>query len=144
MADESDIALFCTVGCHPTHSQEFHPNFDEYYESLKSLIIRGKQAGRVVAVGECGLDYDRVQFCPVAIQRDSFLKQLQLSHDVSLPLFLHCRNTGMDFINIMRDHRHLTTNSGVVHSFTGTTEEMEILTGELGLYIGINGWSAVG
>lgn len=54
-------------------------------------------------------------------------------------MFLHCRNTGNDFNDMIRANRKRFSN-GVVHSFTGTLQEMQDLI-ELGLYIGINGCS---
>lgn len=54
-------------------------------------------------------------------------------------MFLHDRNTGDDFYNMIKQHRDDFIH-GVVHSFTGSMEHMERLL-ELGLYIGINGCS---
>lgn len=62
--------LFCTVGCHPTRCLEFEAEgstTDRYLEGLKGVIEKG--GSKVVAVGECGLDYDRVQFCPIDVQK---------------------------------------------------------------------------
>ncbi|KAI3632073.1 hypothetical protein MIR68_009909 [Amoeboaphelidium protococcarum] len=129
--------MFCTVGVHPTESQTFLKDPDGHLHQLKQLIQQNPN--QVIAVGECGLDYDRLQFCPKDIQYKFFLKQLELALEVKLPLFLHNRNTGDDFVNVMRQYgRGLT---GVVHSFTGTMEEMKVLTQELGLSIGVNGCS---
>lgn len=62
--------LFCTVGCHPTRCLEFEAEgrtAEEYLDGLRSVVRKGGE--KVVAIGECGLDYDRVQFCPVDIQK---------------------------------------------------------------------------
>jgi Tat protein secretion system quality control protein TatD with DNase activity len=81
----------------------------------------------VVALGECGLDYARLEFCSKEQQLAGFRLQLQLaSHPlVDLPLFLHSRDTDGDFLRIMRESHHLyARRGGVVHSFDGTVDEM--------------------
>lgn len=54
-------------------------------------------------------------------------------------MYLHNRNTGDDFYNLVRKNRDRFT-TGVVHSFTGSIEEIKQIV-ELDLYIGINGCS---
>jgi len=49
--------------------------------------------GKVVALGELGLDYDRIQFCDIETQKAGFLDQLRLAHQNGLPIFFHSRNT---------------------------------------------------
>lgn len=62
--------LYSTVGCHPTRCTEFETNGSDplcYLEELKNVIRSG--ASKIVAIGECGLDYDRIQFCQKDIQK---------------------------------------------------------------------------
>ncbi|KAJ2713441.1 hypothetical protein H4R19_002252 [Coemansia spiralis] len=135
-----DAALFATVGCHPTRSSEpdQHPGgTDGYFAGLRALIDGNR--GRVVAVGECGLDYDRLQFASKEAQARSFLRHFELAEATGLPMFLHNRNTGGDFVRLVRENRHRFVG-GVVHSFTGGADEARELL-DLGLYIGINGCS---
>ncbi|CAO3660474.1 unnamed protein product [Rhizopus stolonifer] len=130
--------LYSTVGCHPTRCSEFeeHPGGPEvYYEELLKLV----QSESVIAIGECGLDYDRLQFCSKEVQKKYFEKQFDLAEKTNLPMFLHNRNTGQDFYDMIKANRHRFKN-GVVHSFTGSMEEMKMLV-ELDLYIGVNGCS---
>ena len=58
--------LFATVGCHPTRCKDFLPDAEAYLQSLRDLI--SKNADKVVAIGECGLDYDRLNFCDKDVQ----------------------------------------------------------------------------
>lgn len=131
--------LYITVGCHPTRCREFEKsgNPDEYFNSLLKLVQDNPD--KVVAIGECGLDYDRTHFCPIGIQKKYFERQLELPKLTKKPLFLHCRNSYADFTEIIRRH-HSDLFGGVVHSFDGTKEEAKMFT-DLGYFIGINGCS---
>lgn len=110
--------------------------------SLREVVEEGRKEGIVVAVGECGLDYDRLFFCPQGVQKAGFKAQLALAAECGLPLFLHNRNTGGDFADMMRASKAdgQATARGVVHSFDGDSSECEALLG-LGLDIGLNGCS---
>lgn len=132
----SDDRLFATVGCHPTRCSEFElpPNTpDEYLTHLDNLVKENRS--KVVALGECGLDYDRLQFCPKDSQKKYFELQLTLNQSLQLPLFLHCRNAASDLYQILSKY----TFKGVIHSFDGSIEEATKFI-DLGYYIGLNGW----
>lgn len=133
----SDASLFCTVGVHPTRAAEMLHNPDEYVRHLMQVVKDGKD--KVVAIGECGLDFDRAHFCSKEDQMPGFLAQFELAEKTGLPMFLHDRNTGGDFGRVVRDNRSRFC-TGVVHSFTGTMEEMREYV-DMDLYIGINGCS---
>ncbi|XP_065206695.1 deoxyribonuclease TATDN1 [Planococcus citri] len=134
---KTDERLFATVGVHPTHCKEFCENDpDEYTESLKELIRNNSD--KVVAFGEFGLDYDRLEFCPAEIQKKYFLHQLNISKEFNLPLFLHMRACDEDFIQYLENEDG--NIRGVVHSFDGDVNALNRLL-KIGLHIGINGCS---
>ncbi|XP_034652784.1 putative deoxyribonuclease TATDN1 [Drosophila subobscura] len=136
-----DERLYTTVGTHPTRCKEFLPDPEGYYNQLRSKIEANRE--KVLAVGECGLDYDRLKFCDEETQRLYFEKQLSLAAEFRLPLFLHSRNAHTDFMAILERNRDKLKDcgGGVVHSFTGTLEEAQSLLAFGGLYIGVNGCS---
>lgn len=137
--EEFPEMLSTTVGVHPTRCNEFdeYSSANNYMEELLTFARQHKKF-KIKAIGEFGLDYDRVQFCQPAMQRKYFEEQFKLADETKLPLFLHMRDAAGDFIEIIKRNRH-RFKDGVVHSFTGTAEEAKELL-DLDLYIGINGW----
>ncbi|CAN1277718.1 Deoxyribonuclease TATDN1 [Linum perenne] len=117
--------------------QEFDESGDpeNHFQALLSLAKEGIQKGKVVAVGECGLDYDRLHFCPAEVQKKYFEKQFELAHATKLPMFLHMRAAAEDFCEIMKSNKCRFTG-GVTHSFTGTAEESNKLLSFKNMYIG--------
>lgn len=107
---------------------------------LQSLVQEAKKEGQCVAFGEIGLDYDRLTLCPKDVQLEYFAKQLDIACHLDLPLFLHSRAAHTDFVRLLNERKDQLPRRGVVHSFTGTVEEMQELV-EGGWYIGVNGCS---
>ncbi len=78
--DSHDYSLHFTAGVHPHHAK----TCDEHTLSqLRDLATRSK----CVAIGECGLDFNR-NFSPPDVQEYWFEKQVELAKDLRLPLFL--------------------------------------------------------
>jgi TatD DNase family protein len=121
--------LFATAGVHPHHAGELSR------ERLRELEAWAGDP-RVVAVGECGLDYFR-DLAPRVVQQQAFHHQLELAQRVGKPVFLHQRDAHQDFAAILREHA--AHWRGVAHCFTGNGAALECYL-ELGLAIGITGW----
>ncbi len=121
--------LFATAGVHPHHAGALTT------DALSELRELARHP-RVVAVGECGLDYFR-DFSPREAQRRAFHQQLEIARELSKPVFLHQREAHEDFAAILREHPGNWT--GVAHCFTGDAAQLECYLG-LGLAIGITGW----
>jgi len=146
-AKTDEIHFSCTVGVHPTRClQEFVENKEgtdeESLQRLLEIAQDGMTDGCVVAIGEIGLDYDRVQFCPKDVQQKYLIRQLQvLAENTNLPLFLHNRSVGSDLYDILKEHQECWKEGGVVHSFDDTYELAMKFIDNLGLRIGLNGCS---
>ncbi|KAJ6441903.1 endodeoxyribonuclease-like protein [Purpureocillium lavendulum] len=132
----------------PEHHSPCPDKSSSIIAELARFLADARSTGdrRLVAMGEFGLDYDRLHYCNKAVQLHSFKAQLELAASLSpqLPLFLHSRAAHADFVACLKtafgDKLERLEKGGVVHSFTGTPEEMRELM-DLGLYIGINGCS---
>jgi TatD DNase family protein len=132
--------LYTTCGVHPTMGMEFEKDGQTPDALIDTLIATAqKHKEYIVAVGEFGLDYDRLQFCDKERQMRYFELQFKICDALALPLFLHMRECASDFCEIIKRNRHRFA-SGVAHSFTGTAEEARQIL-DLDLYIGINGCS---
>jgi TatD DNase family protein len=146
LSEQHPSTCFATVGIHPCSTQDFHTHAggaSALLHSLKELISEhAYPKGPVTAIGEIGLDYDRLTLSPKATQLEYFEAQLDLatSLDNPLPLFLHSRAAATDFEALLRPRLNKLPRRGLVHSFTGTVAEMQRLV-EMGFDIGINGCS---
>ena len=122
--------LYSTAGIHPHQASTWDG------DSL-SQLTQLASSKHVVAIGECGLDYNR-DFSPRDKQRQAFEAQLALAAQLQIPVLMHCRDAHADFITILKQYRHKLP-SAVLHCFTGSKEELlECLA--LDIYIGITGW----
>jgi TatD DNase family protein len=128
---------------HPCSAKHFdtHPGGPStLLAALSELAKKSKKSGEAVAFGEIGLDYDRLFLTPKEQQLKYFEAQLEVAVEVQLPLFLHSRAASEDFERLLGAKLPQLPKKGLVHSFTGTIEEMKRLV-DLGLDIGVNGCS---
>ncbi|KAL1872241.1 hypothetical protein Plec18167_006844 [Paecilomyces lecythidis] len=134
---------YATVGVHPCQAKlfdKFPGGASKMLEELKAIALEAKESGLAVAFGEIGLDYDRLFLSAKEPQLKYFEAQLDLAVEIQLPLFLHSRAASEDFERLLASRLDKLPKKGLVHSFTGTVEEMQRLVA-LGLDIGINGCS---
>lgn len=124
------VALYATAGLHPHHAGEFDSALQRFIESYLDHP-------RVLAVGECGLDYHR-NFSSPSDQRRAFEAHLEMAARTKKPLFLHERDAGSDMLDMLGQWRN-DIGPAIVHCFTG---DRQTLYGylDLDLYIGQTGW----
>jgi len=143
LAEKYPGLCYATVGVHPCSAKTFdsHPGgANDLLQKLTQLAADAKERGLATAYGEIGLDYDRLFLSGKEQQLKYFDAQLDVAVKVQLPLFLHSRAASEDFERLLRAKLPELPKKGLVHSFTGTMEEMEGMVA-LGLDIGINGCS---
>lgn len=120
--------IFAAVGIHPHDAEGFkEDDLDELRELSKDE--------RVVAIGEIGLDY-YYDNSPRDIQKEVFRKQLELSHELDLPVIIHTRDAMGDTYDILKEFEGRVR--GVMHCYTGSIEMAEKFM-KLGFYISIAG-----
>ncbi len=127
---EAGLALYATAGVHPHDASRWDAG-------LASAMADLHRQPEVVAVGECGLDFNR-NFSTPAEQERAFEAQLGLAANSGKPLFVHERDAGhrmREMLHAWRDD----ISDAVVHCFTA---DRDTLFGylDLDLHIGLTGW----
>ena len=143
LADEFAGLCYATVGVHPCSAKSFttYPGGpDALLLQIKKLAKESRDSSKATAFGEIGLDYDRLHYCDKETQLIYFAKQLDVAIELEMPLFLHSRAAADDFTRLLRERLDQLPKRGVVHSFTGTLEEMQAVV-DMGFDVGINGCS---
>jgi TatD DNase family protein len=124
--------LWCTVGVHPDNEGVQEP-------SLADLVDRAALP-RVVAIGETGLDYYRLNgrsIADMAWQRERFAVHIRAARQTALPLVVHTRSASADTLAVLADEGQGAVR-GVFHCFTETMEVAQAALA-LGFYISFSG-----
>ncbi|OWZ05323.1 RNA 3'-phosphate cyclase [Phytophthora megakarya] len=130
-----DATLFTTVGVHPHDAKDF----DEHSTTEEMRLMIASNGDVVVAIGECGLDFNR-DYSPREAQMKAFGAQVALASELKMPLFVHEREAHEALVEVLNPF----VESGVlpptvVHCFTGTEKELGKYL-DMGLYIGLTGF----
>lgn len=120
---------WASVGIHP-HEAKDHVRSPEKLQKFTTLLKKP----RVVAIGECGLDY-YYEHSKKADQKKMLEFQIELAIKHDLPLIFHVREAFDDFWAIFDNYQGIR---GVIHSFTDNKLNLEKAL-KRGLYIGVNG-----
>ena len=126
LAERFDF-IYAAAGIHPEHVLELPENWES---ELRALLKRDK----VVALGEIGLDYHYEDGAPKELQREVFIKQLEIARELDLPVVIHSRDAMGETLEILKEYKP----RGVMHCFSGSAESaLEVV--RLGMYIGFTG-----
>lgn len=108
-AAEAHEGVWATVGLHPHDASDGVDTIVDLFDHP-----------RVVAVGEAGLDY-YYDHSPRDVQRDAFAEQVQLAHELALPLVIHTRDAWPDTFDVLAAEG--VPERTIFHCFTGGPEE---------------------
>lgn len=125
---EQHAHIVCSVGVHPDYENIEEPTVDR--------LIELADHAKVVAIGETGLDYFRLQE-PLNWQRDRFRTHIRAARRCGKPLIIHTRAASADTIQLMREEGACEAG-GVMHCFTESLEVARAAI-DLGFYISFSG-----
>lgn len=130
LARQNPKVLFATAGVHPHHARQCN---DRTINNLRTMA----REKTIVAIGECGLDYNR-NFSPPAEQECWFEAQVALACELRMPLFVHEREAHDRLVAILQKYQQQLPPT-VIHCFTGNGKELDAYLA-MGWFIGITGW----
>ena len=130
LSEQYASVCYATIGLHPHHASDYSSDLDSELRDM----LKHKNA---VAVGECGLDFNR-NFSSRKEQIRAFEAQLEIASDLQKPLFLHQRDAHEDFVSMIKSCRS-SLGKIVAHCFTGSIEEVNDYV-LLDMHVGVTGW----
>lgn len=152
-AEKYSEGVYAAIGLHPIHTSKSYHDVKELGggDAAKEFTSRGEEfdsefyehlgrSEKVVAVGECGLDYYRLSEETKTKQFKAFESQIHLAHSIGKPLMIHCREAFNDLAYILGDHSKLLLQGrpGIIHFFAGTIPDAKRLM-ELGFSFSFGG-----
>jgi len=123
--------IHCSVGVHPTSQGD-----DVYEPSAEELIALAK-SDQVIAIGETGLDYFRIDDEDMTWQHNRFRQHIQAAKVTQKPLIIHTRSAKEDTIRILTEEK-ADTVGGVMHCFAEDWDTAKKAL-DLGFYISFSG-----
>jgi len=161
--------VYACIGLHPIHTSSSYHEESELGSEGKEFTSRGEifdkekykvlaRQGKVVGIGECGLDYYHLEEESIEKQKIAFIAQIELANELDLPLMLHIRNNPkdhtrnayFDVYELIKKHSKSLevrpaspsqgglSKIGVSHFFAGSVEDMKRFV-EIGICISFAG-----
>ncbi|MEK7077827.1 MAG: TatD family hydrolase [Patescibacteria group bacterium] len=151
LAEKYPEGVYATVGLHPIHTDKSFHDKEELGEGGEEFVSRGEVFDydgykklalhpKVVAIGECGLDYYRINDADSKEKQEAaFVQQIELARDVKKPLMIHCRSAFPDLISVLKaNSSKLQAVPGIIHFFSGTEPQASDLL-NMGLFFTFGG-----
>ena len=154
ISEEYKEGVYATIGLHPTHTSSSYADQDELGVYSKEFATHGEvfdkekyrnifKAGKVLAIGECGLDYFHLKDGDLEKQKEAFIAQIELANELDIPLMLHIRNSDEDlstsaYQDALEILKKYSKTKGVVHFFAGELKDaLDFI--DFGFYISFAG-----
>lgn len=146
LAEKYESGVYAAIALHPIHTAASFHDAKELGEEAKAFTSRGEifdpvfyeklaENPKVKAIGECGLDYYRLEEDTAELQKKVFIQHIEIANKVGKPLMCHIRNAYKDAADILREHAKV---KGDIHFFAGTWEEAQLFL-ELGFTLSFTG-----
>ena len=122
--------IYAIIGIHPEE-------VDDFDDEIIDFIKKQAQNPKVIAIGEIGLDY-HWDVSKKDKQKEIFVKQIKLAHELQLPISIHNRDSIGDMLEILKENKEYLTYGGVMHCFSESVEVYKEIK-KLGLKIAFGG-----
>ena len=138
IAHQYKEGVYAIIGLHPIHTDISYHNEEELGETGKEFTSRGEifdknvylellKDPKVLAIGECGLDYFHMEAGSIEKQKKAFIEQIELANEINKPLMLHIRNNPKDkkidaYVDVLEILKKYSKVKGNVHFFAGSIE----------------------
>jgi TatD DNase family protein len=138
LANKYKEGVYAIIGLHPIHTSASYHDEQELGDEGSEFTSRGEifdkniyrellKDPKVVALGECGLDYFHLNEESIKKQKQALITQIELANEVGKPLMIHVRNNYedesrnayADILEILKQHAKIV---GVIHFFEGSLE----------------------
>lgn len=130
--------VYAVIGLHPIHTGRSYHDKQELGDEGQEFTSRGEifdkniyrellKDPKVVALGECGLDYYHMDEESITKQKEALIAQIELANEIGKPLMIHVRNNYEDesknaYVDILKILKQHSKTSGVIHFFEGSLE----------------------
>ena len=140
IAHQYKEGVYAIIGLHPIHTDISYHDEEELGEAGKEFTSRGEvfdkniylellKDPKVLAIGECGLDYFHIEAGSIEKQKEAFIEQIKLANEVEKPLMLHIRDarpngdsSGRAYADVLKILKKYSKVKGNVHFFAGGIE----------------------
>ena len=113
-----DVTFFYSIGIHPWYCQQSTVNGQQLEDKLGILTSQCCDDSNLKAIGECGID--RVCGGDIEIQKDVFIKQIEISEQYNKPMIIHAVRSHSDILSIRKETK--AKMPWIIHGFQGNEQ----------------------